>query len=359
MKVLLANPPWYIDEDTYGVRAGSRWPHTRKDWGPINYYPFPFGLAYATSLLKAEGFDARLYDCVALRWTVDEFLATVYDAQPDLLLLETALATSERDFALVEIVKERLGIPVALAGYYPTVAAADVLERSRADYCLVGEYEVTARELARNLAVGKSASGIAGLAHREGGRTVCNEPRPLLKDLDSLPFPEREGLPMKKYHDFFCEEYPSVQMITSRGCPFRCTFCREPVYFGGSSYRSRGAANVVDEMAGLIRRYRPRELYFDDATFTVGKQRVLGICREIQSRKIRIKWSCMGHAGVTPAMVEAMAASGCRAIKFGLETTDPAILRTIRKPVNPKQVRRAVQLSRQCGCFAGILRGAS
>ncbi len=349
MNIVLANPPWYIDKHTYGVRAGSRWPHTRKDWGPINYYPFPFFLAYATSLLKSEGHRVTLYDSVALRWTNEEFLAALQDEQPELLVMETALASSTVDFALIEEIKNSLSIPVVLAGYYPTVAPAAVLERSRADYCTIGEYEYTLRELVNALEEGRSPEDVLGLAVRNGNRTIVNDPRPLIADLDDLPFPERESLPMKRYNDFFCAEYPNVQMISSRGCPFTCTFCREPVYFGGSRYRSRSAANVADEMAYLIRRYKPREIYFDDATFTVGTKRVIGICREIQARGIRVKWSCMGHAGVMENMVKEMAAAGCRAIKFGLETTDPAILRNIRKPVGPTQVKRAVQLSRQYG----------
>jgi radical SAM superfamily enzyme YgiQ (UPF0313 family) len=185
-----------------------------------------------------------------------------------------------------------------------------------------------------------------------GQREVVSGPEGQpIHDLDALPFPARHLFPTRQaptlwpYWDGFCQRRPAVQMHSSRGCPFKCTFCLWiSVIYEQGPYRTFSPKRIVDEMEHVVAQYGAREIYFDDDIFTVKEPHVLGLCDEILARGLNVSWSVMGDAmAVTERSVDAMAKAGCIGMKFGLESANKEVLKKLRKPVKIDRVREVVR----------------
>jgi radical SAM superfamily enzyme YgiQ (UPF0313 family) len=341
-----------MEECRYGVKAGARWASIRRRRETLQYYPFPFFMAYATALLKAEGFDARLKDAVAEEMNTEQALRFVEEYAPDLCVIETATPSIAMDLAFAEQVKARTGAVTVMSGPHASALPEEVLrEQPACDIALIGEYDYTLLELAR-LGPGADLSQVKGIAYRDGDRIVRNEPRPLIEDLDSLPYPERDDIPIEKYTDPTCKRYPNVCIISSRGCPYSCIFCVEPsVYYGKPNFRARSPENVVDEIEFVMERYRAAEIYFDDSSFSIDLRRARRICEEILSRGLDIWWSCMADVRTDYETLELMYRAGCRGMKFGVESASPEILKNARKNLDLRQVKEFVRNCHRIGIY--------
>lgn len=351
MKIVLANGPWLEEGDKYGLRAGSRWPHVRLKKEQLQYYPFPFYLAGAAAVAQAAGHAVTLRDCIAAGTSSGQFLNELATLKPQLVLLETSTPSIKNDLAMAAAVKRVTGAVVVMAGTHATALPAECLAEPAVDYVVRYEYDYVLRNLLEALQAGRDPSGLGGLAlRRADGAVQVNESEPKIPDLDAIPWPLREGLPMHKYNDPFCKQAPNVAMMASRGCPYACTFCVEPtVFYDGSNYRKRSPANIVDEMEHCIREYGAREIYFDDSSFSVDQDQVLAICAEIQRRGLKISWSAMADAHLKPDTLKVMRAAGCVALKFGLESSDAKILRNVKKHINLDMCKKMVQASNAIG----------
>ena len=251
MKILLGNPPWKKG-NRLGVRAGSRWPFTMEVPEGTRippYVPFPFFLAYAAAVLERERFPTLLVDAIAEGLTEDEYFARVKALNPDLILHETSTASFDVDLAIAKRLKETTAARIALSGPHVSVLTDDVMkENGWIDFILIGEYELTLRELCQQLEHSGPLQDVMGLSFRRpDGAIVHNPRRPSVRDLDSLPWPARHFLPMHNYRDSFCDmPHPMLQLWSSRGCPFRCVFCLWPdVMYGDHLYRPRNAKDIV------------------------------------------------------------------------------------------------------------------
>ena len=348
MRVLLANLPWISDDERTGLRAGSRWPHVKLRREQLPYYPFPFFLAYAAAVAREGGHDVTLRDCIADETGGGEFMSQMEALKPDVAVFETSTPSIGNDLEWAGRAKE-LGTTTVLTGPHATARPREVLGEKCVDYVITHEYENPLLELLNALESGGKVGGIKSLGHREGGRPEVNADAPLA-DVNAMPYPLREQLPMRRYIDPFCKHAPNAQMWSSRGCPYQCIYCLEPwVFYGARSYRARNPESVVDEMQHLAEKYGAREVYFDDSSFSVDQDRVLRICGEIEERGLDVCWSCMADAKLREDTLEAMKKAGCVAIKFGVESASPEILRNINKHVNLDDVRRVVKLCKGMG----------
>ncbi|MFH0985852.1 MAG: cobalamin-dependent protein [Candidatus Omnitrophota bacterium] len=295
MKVFLVNLPWKRG-GLWGVRAGSRWPHI-KTARERHYLPFPFFMAYAAALLKREGFEVRLIDALAEEMPMPRLLSLIRDEKPDLLLAETSTPSLPHDLSMIQ--KLPPGIPVALCG--PEIHIRDVQflgRHPRITYVMVGEYEITLLELVQHLVAGKDLSGVKGLIYRQEGECKVNPARPLLENLDELPWPLRDGHVMEKYNDAPGGiPFPSVQMWSSRGCPYQCLFCSWPqLMYQSHRYRIRSVVDVVNEMEYLVNEKGFKSVYFDDDTMNIGKHRMMELADEIKRRAVNVPWAMMARA---------------------------------------------------------------
>ncbi|MCK5022704.1 MAG: radical SAM protein [Candidatus Aenigmarchaeota archaeon] len=353
MKVLLANIPWIAEDGKYGVRAGSRWAHTRsKEIQTVTYYPFPFFLAYTTSLLKKKGVNAKIKDCLAEGMDDKEFISFMKKEKFDILIMETATVSIYNDLKMAKCIKRETGVTLVLCGTHTSAQYREIMEEAKfVDFIMYGEYDQTAVELIKTIEKKGDFSKVDGIVFRKSRKVVANKRRSLI-NVNELPYPERDELPMKKYNEPFCKHMPNVQMITSRGCPYNCIYCVEPsVYYGKSNFRAVTPEKVVDEIEYVIKKYHPKEIYFDDSSFTTDQERVRKICDIIIERKIKIKWSCMADTKVKYETLKKMKESGCISVKLGVESADKQILKNIRKAFTPDDARRTITDCKKLGIF--------
>lgn len=353
MKIFLGNAPWK-KPGYYGVRAGSRWPHFEADTS--GYMPFPFFLAYGAALLRDNGFSVSLVDAIAEDIDEDEFFARMKAFQPDLVFLEVSSSSLSTDLRILERTRRELGdtVRIAFGGLHREMADPSFLETHPGlDYCLLGEYETTLLALAKALRDGDEAAGLPALASRgPDGAVVVNSDYNLLENLDSMPWPARDLLDMKRYRDLPGGiPAPSLQIIASRGCPFGCIYCAWPqLMYGSNRYRTRDPKDVVDEIEDCVSRYGFKSFYFDDDTFNIGKKRILALAGEIRDRKINLPWAIMARADTMDReILEALKEAGLVALKYGVESGSQDLLRRVSKGLDLSKVRETVAITRELG----------
>jgi len=289
---------------------------------------YPLGLAYLHSVLKEfHEVETLFLNNVEAETCLNEVKLKVSTAEYDVIGLNIMTQNRVSSYQIIEFLRQYGGrYHILIGGVHASVMWEQILTKYPGLIAVLGEGERTVVELLDKLSHGYPFYDVLGVAYNEDGRLVKTGDRPLIQDLDSLPFPE---------HDlFFHKERTLACVISSRGCPFRCSFC----VLGNISNRKvrfRSPANVVDEIEQLKEKYPKLEtVWFHDDQFLMDNQRVIDICREIVDRRIQLKFVCSGRfkpfsADVAAAMNEA----GFVHLLFGLETGSSSILRASHKAI--------------------------
>ncbi|MBD3263953.1 MAG: radical SAM protein, partial [Candidatus Omnitrophica bacterium] len=355
MKTALANLPWQRGE-FYGVRAGSRWPFMLKtgENKKREYVPFPFFLAYATSLLKKNSKKAVLVDAVAESLDETRFIQKIIDFSPDLIVAETSTPSFNNDIMILKDLSLKLpACRIALSGPHADVFSHNIMQKySFINYVLTGEYEYTVLELMNCLENNNPLGDVSGLVYRKNGLPHSTPPRSLIEKLDDLPWPEREDVPIYSYNDGFARIGGSnVQVWSSRGCPFGCIYCLWPqVVYKNKSYRKRAAEEVLDEIEYLIKNFKFNSVNFDDDIFNADREHVLDICREFKKRKVSIPWTIMARADyMDQELLEEMRSSGLHSVKYGIESADEGILSACNKRMDIAWVKDIIKITKELG----------
>jgi len=348
IKVVLANLPWQKGGKS-GVRAGSRWPHI-KDESEGGYLPFPFFLAYATSLLCKHDIDALMMDAIAEHSSEEKFLIKIQGMNLNYLVAETSIPSFYDDLKILKKISQA-GVRIILCGPNFEIYQPQFLkDHPFISFVLYGEYEFSLLDLLTALREGKDVSGVKGLIYNDNGTIKKNPPREPF-DINLLPWPQRDGLAMDKYLDAPGEmRVPSAQMLASRGCPFKCQFCLWPqVIYQGYHYRVRDVRDVVDEMEYLVREKGFHSVYFDDDTFNIGKKRMLEFCREIKKRGLnKIQWAIMARPDLMDEeILDSMKEAGVWAIKYGLESSDQALVDQIGKDMDLEKAEKMIRYTKK------------
>ncbi len=346
MKVLVTNPPW--PGEGYGARSDVRWPHKRSD----KYLEYPIYLAYVAAVLEQAGLEVHFIDGVMEEMSIFDFAQAAARIRPDLVVIECSTPSINYDLETAKAVKESVdGTFVTLIGSHPTVFHEEILRDNPAvDAICRGEFEMTIKELALSLGGGDDLSQVAGLSYQEGGETRVNPPRPLIQDLDSLPFPARHIVRHDGYRAAIYSGDCPTAMVSSRGCPYHCVYCLWPDTLYGHKFRARSAENVVDEMELVVRDYGVDEIYFDDDCLTLNKKRVLEICRLLLERGVEVKWIVQSRVDtVDREMLTAMKEAGCHYILFGVESGSPKMLEIMKKRISLDKVKEAFTDCRDLG----------
>lgn len=350
MNFLLVNMPWRAKGRT-GVRAGSRWPHL-KIREEEDYLPFPFFIAYATSLLKRENINAKAIDAIAENTQDYEFIKQVKKESPAMVFAEISAPSLKNDLDLLMEIKKETNCLIAVACPSMELVSENFLgEHEFIDFCLPGEYEFTLLDLAKVLCAGKSPENVPGLIGKYKGKVFTNQKRKL-EEINDLPWPDRTDLPIYRYHD--CPgniPQPSVQMIASRGCPFLCSFCAWPqIVYGGRNYRTRDIKDIADEMEYLVKEKGFKSVYFDDDTFNIGKERMLAFAEELKKRNWKTPWAFMGRADlVDKEILEKLKETGLSAVKYGVESGVQEIVDASNKNLNLKKAAENIILTKSFG----------
>lgn len=317
-------------------------------------YP-PLGLLSLSAYLKARGHTVDVHDSTF--GTKSELLQRLRGASRGVVGIYTNLITRR---AVIEIIHAARGSgwTVVLGGPESANYPVEYLDAG-ADVVVIGEGEAAMAELLPALsAVGpRRLHAISGIVFTdETGKTVRTAERPKIPDLDALPFPDREAIDHQKYLDVWRQHHgaSSVNLITARGCPYRCNWCSHAVY--GFSHRRRSPSNVADEVAWIIDRYDPDQLWYADDVFTISHPWLHSYAAELRKRGIHRPFETITRADrlQNEDAVRALKALGCHRIWIGSESGSQRILDAMQRGVTVEQVRNAVRLAKQHDIEVGM-----
>ncbi|MBI4616706.1 MAG: cobalamin B12-binding domain-containing protein [Planctomycetes bacterium] len=329
----------------------------------------PLGISYIAAVLR-DRYDLELLDASVEGFHQERKLARgvivfglsrgqirerIERARPDVVGASCIFSTAYPECQMILDVAKEVDpdMVTVMGGNHPTFLAEQVLaETPSCDYIVRGEGEYVMLELLEAIEKGRELRLVRGIAFRNRGQVVLTPDAPLRDDLDKIPFPARDLLPMERYFDISTGHSGAAisrrasTMLTSRGCPSRCTFCSSTVFWG-NSYRVRSPENVLTEMVLLKERYGVSEIQIEDDNYTVVKSRVQEICRGMVERKLDIAWSLPNGVAVwtlTEPMLDDMKASGCYELLLAFESGSQRVLKEIvKKPLHLDRARKTVE----------------
>lgn len=316
-------------------------------WG---YVMAPVTLVTIATWLREDGHEVKVLDAPARRLGFEAMLAEARAWAPELVLVNTSTPSIEDDVEAARRVRAGTSRPpvTALLGIHPTVLHAELLGEG-VDCCIVGEPEVTARELAARLGRGEPVEGLPGLAWRDAaGAPRLGPPRQPLQDLDALPIPDWSLVEVGDYRLPHNDE-PFLLVATNRGCANACSFCNAHVYYGRAP-RQRSPAHVVRELRAGVERFGVRQYMFWAEEFVVEPGWVIALCDAIAAAGLRISWVCNSRVdAVTPEVLAALRRAGCWNVAYGIESGSQEVLDAVGKRTTVARIREAVAMTREAG----------
>ena len=329
-------------------------------------YPVPniYELTVA-ALLEREGFQVAYKEGVMEGWREADFLDFLRRDDSQLYSIWTVNLGKENDLQTHRLIRSiKKDVPVVFLGPGSTYFVKEFIPDEHT-YVVRGEPEETALELATFLSNGDEVSNILGLSYMGNGTVVDTPPRPVVADLDALPFPARHLIDRDRYFNPKLAKRPYTPVKTMRNCPYQCTYCvpsslsfaREIEHkrTGGKGkppIKMRSVENVAEELH-LLEREGYKAISFLDDTFTLVEQRTLELCEVLKDTDL--VWGCQARAdNITPEVARAMADSGCQYVDLGVESFDQAILDYVKKDLRAEDNVRGITLLKEHGITAKI-----
>jgi anaerobic magnesium-protoporphyrin IX monomethyl ester cyclase len=313
----------------------------------------PLGLAYLAAVLAQNDFEVRIMDCPVCRMDHEKLKADIASFEPDLVGIASMTPTIPSALKSVRVAKEACPeAKVIMGGPHATFADKQILtEEPEVDIVVRGEGEETLLELAQHAPKLDKLQEIRGITFRNKDQIVQTPNRPFIQNLDELPRPAYQYLPIDKYRIHGKKFLP---IMTSRGCPFQCSFCSASRIFG-AEFRARSPKNVVDELEWLRDVHGAEGVSFHDDTLTFDRKRIMDICDGIINRKIDIPWGCSTRVDlVSKEILAKMGKANCNEVCFGVESGCQRILNAVKKRVSPDQCENAIKWAKEIGMFVTV-----
>jgi anaerobic magnesium-protoporphyrin IX monomethyl ester cyclase len=313
----------------------------------------PIGLAYLAAVLKTNRHEVTVIDCPASEMGHEQLKAKVASFEPDVVGITSMTPTIQSTLMSARVAKEACpNAVVTLGGPHATFMDRQILEQEAAvDVVVRGEGEQTLLEIAQNVTDSKSLHKVDGITFRNSDQIIQTPNRPFIQKLDELPYPAYDYFQLDRYRLFGKLFLP---IITSRGCPFQCSFCTTSRILG-KEYRARSPKNIVDELEFLKNTYGADAFTFYDDTLTLDKNRIFKICEGIKARKINLPWDCQTRVDqVSREVLAEMRETKCQQVFFGVESGCQEILDAVKKRTTVEQNAKAIKLAKEAGLFVAI-----
>jgi anaerobic magnesium-protoporphyrin IX monomethyl ester cyclase len=344
MKTLVINEPFVKD-----FCRTQRW--AAKTRGRV--LRAPDWLAYATAVLEKAGIEAKIYDFPARNWGLTEYADLIRNEKPQFVVLDSTTPSIDSDIECARIAKQMAPeCKVIMVGPHASSTPKETLQKGNGavDVVAVGEYDYSVRDAITNW---PNLKDVTGIVYWNGGDIQVTLPRPLIANLDELPYPAWHQLDLLKYFDG-TKLHPYIDIFSGRGCPHKCTFCLWPQVMHGHALRLRKPAAVVDEMEYDIKIcpevVKGGEFFFEDDTFTLHKPTALGIAEEILRRGLKVTFSVNARVDTADLhMMKMLKKAGCRELLVGFESGDQQILNNIQKRATIEQAEEFMARTKEAG----------
>ncbi len=308
----------------------------------------PLGLAYIAAALEQAGHNVRIIDGIAEETSIERISAGAQHF--DFVGVSAYTSFVKRAFEAVDAIKAASGATIIFGGPHATAIPLEVIGQGSVDFVVCGEGERTITELVGAAEKGKSIAKVKGVYFKKNKKPVFTGERPFIKNIDELPLPARHLLPMHLYTGSGArsKRMPSHCLITSRGCPFNCTFCDKNIF--GRSFRAHSPERVIGEIQLLVEKYKARDIGIWDDNFTVDKKRVIKICELIKEQHWDLTFSCEARVDcVDRPMLQSLKEAGCQYIAYGVESGSQPVLDSIRKGFSKEKVLETFALTKKVG----------
>jgi len=320
-------------------------PTYAKGTNEATMYP-PLGIAYIASTLEKQGIVCKIIDAHVLRLDQKEIYQQAKSFHPDIIGITAMIVSAEAAISLGAYLRKKFpNTLLVFGGPYPTAESAFVLKQTNGDIVVQGEGEDTIVDIIRRP---NELPSILGISYRSGKTIRQNPPRPLIADLDSIPFPAYHLLPSFSHYKSRSRRTPIGVMLTTRGCPYACIYCNKNIF--GKTFRMRSPTNVLTEMELITGRYGVRQIDILDDNFTLNTQWAETVLDKMIERKINVLLNFQNGVRadrLTPRLVKKMKRAGTYKAGIGIESGDPAIQKIIKKSLSLPKVKRAIDMLRK------------
>jgi len=314
-------------------------PHSGGLYSAVGLLMPPLSLAYIASVLRENGHHPEIVDANLTRLPdIEDF---------DIVGITSLTSTYPAALRLAARAKAN-GKPVVLGGYHASFMDEEALSTGLVDYVVRGEGEYIMLDLANALEKGRDLEEVKGISYMRGEELVRTEPAEIVEELDSIPMAARDLLPVKEY-PMRLDGAPMTSVITSRGCPYDCSFCAAS-RFCGKRWRARSPESVVEEVALLRRQFGFRAISFMDDNFMLSPKRVSEICDRMLRKKVKVKWMALSRADTVVrerALIEKMYSAGARILFLGIESGAQEVLDDYGKHEDIELFHSAIEILRK------------
>jgi anaerobic magnesium-protoporphyrin IX monomethyl ester cyclase len=311
----------------------------------------PIGLAYLASVIKNKGFEVSIYDLNVSGEDFDSVAKRIVRETPIAVGISSSTPAINASLEIASKIKNiNRDIKIILGGPHPTIMYEEVLSNPYVDICVIGEGEKVMGNIINYLAGKKRLSAIRGIAYKKNENIILNTHEEMDEKLNNIPFPGWEFFDLKKYTNFVSGKRLSLPIVTSRGCPYNCSFCYKGVF--GRRWRFRSPENILSEIEYLIKNFNIGEFSIVDDNFTLVPERAIKFCKLLINKKWNLKWRCTNGIradSVSEKLLYYMKKAGCYLIAFGVETGDEKILEGINKGETLGQIKRAFRIAKKTG----------
>lgn len=321
-------------------------PTQRKRQGPFPH----LGLLYIAKVLKSHGYRVEILDCTFLN-SIEEAKEIIKDKMPAVVGITTMITLTKYVSEFIRYSKS-LNIPVVCGGPDASIRP-DKYIKLGADYVVVGEGEETIVELMPLILKKEEPVEVKGVVYKNNkGNVVYNPKRNFIRNIDEIGAPDRSFINNNLYRETWMKShgFAMTTVITSRGCPYSCNYCSNPVAPFGRRYTYRSTKNVVEELEEVVTKLGFNRIWFADDVFTINRIRTIELCKEIINRGLNFKWSCLTRADrVDEEILNLMKKAGCEIIFYGLESASQRMLNLMNRNMKVEDMRRGMLLTKKVG----------
>ncbi len=331
LRVLFIQPPAVLEEDLLK--------HIK--------YP-PLGIASIAGYIRSRGYPVDLYDAYSLNGTIKTIMDRIKSFKANVVAFSSTTALIDNTFKIAGAIKEYdKRIKVVIGGSHATADPTHCLSNQNIDIALIGEGERSLHKTLQAFEHDKPLDEIEGIAYRSNNGKIITSKPSLIEDIDELPFPAYELLPLEEYKNPYSTRKPFTSMCRTRGCSYVCIYCEIPQIYK-RIFRVQSPERTIKEIDYLVNKLGIKEIAFKDPIFTLDRKNVMEFCDLLIKRNYDLIWSANSRVdNLTQEMCFKMKEAGCTSLTFGLESGDQEILNNLKKHATLQQARYAIDCAKK------------